>query len=345
MHNLQIPGGCCPIATARHARGLYDRQEESPAASSVGWRPDQSLQQSKKTKQGGGVGMRRLVPERVALIALGLALGSALGLSGALVSGVALAGDLEIPSVAPPYKAPPPVVRAFSWEGFYIGGNGGGHWGSDKITTTTDAGWADPLAAPAGDAGSTAIDAASPVTLHPNGGIGGVQIGYNLQGTSGNVFGIEVDFDWLGGTATRSLTRIPVIDPRDILTNTVQASFLSTARLRWGTTVLSDRSLFYLTAGFSFENLKTTDSMGHFGNAVITSTSNSTTEPGWVAGFGFAYAFTDFVSARAEYLHVNIKHVDTTIPATPGNADSIAVAHSFNDDIVRAGLDFKLWRP
>jgi outer membrane immunogenic protein len=269
----------------------------------------------------------------------------ALGLSGTLVSGAAIAGDLEIPSAVPPYKAPAPVVRLFSWEGFYIGGNAGGHWGSDKITTTTDTGWADPLAAPAGAGGAAAIDAASSITLHPTGGLGGLQVGYNLQGTSGNVFGVEVDFDWLSGTATRNLTGIAIIDPRDVMTNSVQASFLSTARLRWGTTVLSDRSLFFLTAGFSFATLKTTDSMGHFGNAVITSTSNSTTEPGWVAGFGFAYAFTDFVSARVEYLHVNVKHVDTTIPATAGNADSIAVTHNWNDDILRAGIDFKLWRP
>ena len=281
--------------------------------------------------------MRKLLPGSVAHIALGLAL----GLGGAVVSSAAIAGDLEIPSAVPPYKAPVPVVRVFSWEGFYIGANAGGHWGSDQITTTTGDGWADG----AGAGGGAAIDAASPVTLHPDGGLGGLQLGYNLQGTGGNVFGIEVDFDWLGGTATRSLTAIPVIDPRDVMTNSVQASFLSTARLRWGTTVLSDRSLFYLTAGFSFETLKTTDTMGHFGNTVITSTSNTTTEPGWVAGFGFAYAFTDYLSARAEYLHVNVKHVGITIPATPGNADSIGGAHSWNDDIVRAGLDFKVWRP
>src|SRR5215471_5302544 len=119
---------------------------------------NQALGQPGRAKQGGGVGMRKLLPECLALMALGL--------SGALVSSAAIAGDLEIPSAVPPYKAPAPVVRLFSWEGLYIGGNAGGHWGSDKITTTTDAGWADPFAAPAGDAGSTAIDAASPVTLH-----------------------------------------------------------------------------------------------------------------------------------------------------------------------------------
>ncbi len=261
----------------------------------------------------------------------------ALGLSAAFVSSAAIAGDLELPPAMPvtAYKAPPP--RPFSWDGFYFGANAGGHWGQDKITTATDTGWADG----GGAAGGAAIDGASPVNLNPTGGIGGLQVGWNLQGTSGNVFGIEVDFDWLGGTATRSLSNIPVIVPTDVLTDTVQASFLSTYRLRWGTTVISDRALLYLTAGFALETLKTTDSMGHFGNAVITSVSASTTEPGLAAGLGFEYGITDNVTVRAEYLYVNVKSPTPIIPATPGNADTITVSHAYIDNILRAGLNFK----
>ncbi|HEY6256761.1 MAG TPA: outer membrane beta-barrel protein [Xanthobacteraceae bacterium] len=277
--------------------------------------------------------MRKLLPGGVALMVLG----AALGVSGALGPSPARAGDLEIPSVvpAPAYKAPAPVMRVYDWTGFYVGGNAGGHWGSDKITTTTDVDFEG-----LGAAGGLAIDAASGTTLHPSGFIGGLQAGYNIEG-SGGVFGIEVDANWLGGTATRSLSNIPVINPRDVLTNTTQASFLSTMRLRWGTTVLSDRSLFFLTAGFAVETIKTTDSMGHFGNAFITSTSNSTTVPGYSVGFGFEYAFTDSLSAKAEYLYIGLKNVSTTIPATAGNADGIAVVHDVHDHIGRFGLNYK----
>jgi outer membrane immunogenic protein len=263
--------------------------------------------------------MRKLLPGSVALVALGLSI-------------PAMAADLEVGG--PAYKAARPVVRVYYWTGFYVGGNVGGHWGSDKITTITDANF-EGLGPTAG----AAIDTVSPITLHPKGFIGGVQAGYNLEG-SGGVFGIEVDANWLGGSASRTLTGIPVIDPRDVMTNTSQATFLSTLRMRWGTAAITDRALLYVTAGFSFATLKTTDTMGHFGNAVVTSTSNSTTQPGLAAGGGFEYAFTDNWSAKFEYLFINIKNFDTTIPGVAGN-DNIAVTHQFTDHIGRFGMNFK----
>jgi outer membrane immunogenic protein len=249
----------------------------------------------------------------------------------------AMAADLEVG--APAYKAARPVLRAYDWDGFYVGGNVGGQRGADKITTITDVNF-EGLGAAAG----TAIDASSPVTLNPTGFIGGLQAGYNLEG-SGGVFGIEVDANWLGGSASRSLTAIPVINPLDVMTNATQATFLSTLRMRWGTTALSDRSLLFVTAGFAFATLKTTDSMGHGGNAVITTASNSTTEAGLAAGGGFEYAFTDNISAKVEYLFITVKNVGTTIPATAGNADSIAVTHNYSDQIGRFGLNFKFGGP
>jgi len=266
--------------------------------------------------------MRKLLPGSMALFALGLSL-------------PAMAGDLEV--AAPAYKATPPVVRAYDWTGFYVGGNVGGHWGTDKITTTTDADFEG-----FGVAGGTAIDAASPATLHPKGFIGGLQAGYNLEG-SGGVFGIEVDANWLGGSASRALTNIGVINPLDVLSNTTQATFLSTMRMRWGTTYFSDRSLLFVTAGFALETIKTTDSMGHFGNTVITSIGGSTTEPGLAAGGGFEYAFTDNLSAKFEYLYIAVKNPTPTIPASPGNSDSIAVNHEYSDHIGRFGLNYKLF--
>jgi outer membrane immunogenic protein len=267
----------------------------------------------------GAFDMRKLLPGSMTLIALGLSI-------------PAMAADLEVGG--PAYKAVRPVVRVYDWTGFYVGGNVGGHWGTDKITTVTD-----PTGG-FGAAGATAIDAASPATLHPKGFIGGLQAGYNLEG-SGGVFGIEVDANWLGGSAMRTLTNIPGISPLDVMTNTTQATFLSTLRMRWGTTVLSDRSLLFVTAGFAFATLKTTDSMGHFGNTIITSTSSSTTEPGLAAGGGFEYAFTNNISAKLEYLYIAVKNVGTTIPATAAGGDSIAVNHNYSDHIGRFGLNFK----
>jgi outer membrane immunogenic protein len=263
-----------------------------------------------------GAEMRKLLPGSMALIALGLSI-------------PAMAADLEI--WGPAYKAARPVMRVYDWTGFYIGGNVGGHWGSDKISTTTDPGFEGT------PAGAAAIDAASGITLHPKGFIGGVQAGYNLEG-SGGVFGIEVDANWLGGSASRMLTGIPFISPLDVMTNTAQATFLSTLRMRWGTAAITDRALLYVTAGFAFATLKTTDMMGHFG--VVTSITNTTTQPGLAAGGGFEYAFTDNWSAKFEYLFINIKNVDTTIPGVLGN-DNVVVTHQYTDHIGRFGMNYK----
>ena len=96
-----------------------------------------------------------------------------------------------------------------------------------------------------------------------------------------------------------------------------------------------------MTAGFALETLKTTDTMGHFGNAIVTSTSGSTTQPGLAAGGGFEYAFTNNVSAKVEYLYIAVKNVGTTIPATVFGGDSIAVNHDYSDQILRFGMNFK----
>src|SRR5262245_36142180 len=100
----------------------------------------------------------------------------------ALVGSAARAADLPIG--APAYPAP--VSPPFSWNGFYLGLNLGGHWGNDRISTTTDsAGGFRP-------AGAAAVDSASPGTLSTTGLMGGFQAGYNWQFGSA-VVGIESD--------------------------------------------------------------------------------------------------------------------------------------------------------
>lgn len=85
---------------------------------------------------------------------------------GALVSGPVLAADLGRPSAMPvkaPVVAAPP---AFSWTGFYIGGNTGYSWGSGK----------------------DAIDG-----VDPNGWLAGGQVGYNYQFQNNVLVGLEAD--------------------------------------------------------------------------------------------------------------------------------------------------------
>jgi outer membrane immunogenic protein len=113
----------------------------------------------------------------------------------------------------PVVKAPPPPpAPVHNWTGWYVGGNVGGHWSNDRLSTVT----VDPngFFAPGGPA---AIDAASPTTLRPSGFTGGFQAGYNWQ-FGQYVGGIEGDFNWLTGRSSRTLTGIPIVATGDIET-------------------------------------------------------------------------------------------------------------------------------
>lgn len=249
----------------------------------------------------------------------------------------ALAADI---AVAPSRAAPAFIPVAYNWSGFYIGGNAGGHWGRDRVTSSTDAiGW--------GAGGAAEIDAASPVNLQPQGFIGGVQAGFNLQMGSNFVAGIEGDANWLTGTKSRTLVFPGSINVAggDFMTNSTNAIFLGTARGRLGLT--SDRSMLYATGGLAVGTLKTNDSFGSFSGTVVTAANNTTHHAGWTAGGGGEFAFTDNWSAKVEYLYVDLPTFDALIPSCGicATGSDIVVHHRFTDHIVRFGLNYRFGGP
>ena len=103
---------------------------------------------------------------------------AAIGLLGLAVTSAAAA---DLPRPMPPVKAPAYIPAVYSWNGFYLGINGGGGWGSSW--------WS---------ANSTRVNV--------SGGQVGGTAGYNWQ--SGHaVLGLEADLDWsnLKGTAGSAL--------------------------------------------------------------------------------------------------------------------------------------------
>ena len=105
-----------------------------------------------------------------------------LAISVAIAAGncAAYAADMSMP---PPYNPPPPPP-AYSWTGFYIGGNGG--FGGDQFQYPFTVG-----AIPALGFGATTGTSA----LNSSGFFGGAQIGYNWQFAPAWVAGVEADFD------------------------------------------------------------------------------------------------------------------------------------------------------
>jgi outer membrane immunogenic protein len=218
-------------------------------------------------------------------------------------AGQAFAADLPLPSPPPP---PPPPI--YNWTGFYIGINGGYGTGNSN--------WSD------GPVGTTGI--------FPTSGflIGGT-VGANYQ-IGQYVFGIEGDGDWtnLSGNSGPTCGAIAAVVPPPDACQT-QSDWLATLRGRLG--YAFDRILVYGTAGAAFGNLQA--------GLNPPATFDSSTEAGWTVGGGVEFAFAPNWTVKVEYLFVDLPNgACTTVGNCGGAAGSIV---SFNENIVRAGVNFK----
>jgi outer membrane immunogenic protein len=268
----------------------------------------------------------------------------------ALFAVTGLNGYCQIASAADlPMKAPPMIAAPmpFTWTGFYVGGNAGYAWGNSNVSTTVVTG--SYLDVPSD---LNQINSLSPVKLHPNGFVGGVQGGYNYQ--SGNtVFGLEVDFQAFNTSASRDVSNLypnpaQQVPARYNLHQDVHTNWLFTARPRLGWA--SDHWLLYVTGGLAVTDLKSSytfsDNAGF--NYLGTSTA-SATKAGWTLGGGVEYGLTRNWSIKAEYLYVDFgtvsanslatANIGVCTPATCNNAFSHSA--DLRSNIVRAGINYR----
>jgi outer membrane immunogenic protein len=236
------------------------------------------------------------------------------------IAGSALAADVAVEPVYPSYGVPVPV--AYNWTGFYMGANLGGHFPRDEIGTTSF-----------GFVGSGVVDASTGTSLSPNGVIAGLQIGYNWH--VGRMFvGLEFDANWLSGSASRSLSFGPPLNPADAMTNASKAQFLTTVRPRVG--VVLDRWLIYATGGLAVETFITNDTFTFTGATNLTGIDKRSTRTGETVGLGVEYAVLDSWTLKAEYLYLNYGTFDAIIPSA-----SITVHHQFVDNVARIGINHR----
>jgi outer membrane immunogenic protein len=236
-------------------------------------------------------------------------------------AGSALAADVAVEPVYPSYGVAVPV--AYNWTGFYIGINVGGHFAKDDIGTTS-------FDFP----GAGVIDATSGTSLAPNGILAGMQIGYNWQ-VGRILLGIEVDGNWLGGSASRTLSFGPPLNPVDVMTNSSKTQFLTTVRPRVG--VVLDRWLIYATGGLAFETFITNDTFTFPGEIGLIGEDKRTTRTGETIGGGFEYAVLDSWTVKFEYLYVTFGSFDTNV----NTSVPITVHHHFFDNVARVGLNYR----
>ena len=235
-----------------------------------------------------------------------------------LPAGAAAAADL--PTKAPIYKAPV-VAPLYSWTGLYVGVNVGGSWGSQDGTLVV---------------GGVAQDS----TTHPDGVIGGGQIGYNWQFNQW-VLGLEADFQGSSQKGDGSFF-IPgggallVIPPTNISFSD-RLEWFGTVRGRLGVTGWAgDRWLAYITGGWAFGHGTVS---GTSSGAITTAISGSHDYSGWTVGGGVEWAFYNNWSAKLEYLYIDFGDGPTTA-LTPTTS---FVTGKMTDNIVRVGLNYKFF--
>jgi outer membrane immunogenic protein len=229
---------------------------------------------------------------------------------------------------APPAFAPP---RTYNWTGVYIGLNAGGSWSHPHWGSTPD-----------GASGNYSL----------SGGLVGGTFGYNLQADNSSfVVGAEVDLaaSNIRGTLPPNIALEPGFDPTTgapIVTPTAIACFphceianpwLATARLRFGYSF--DWFLPYVTAGVAIGRLEANV-------AGLPMGRQSSNNLGWTVGAGVEIVISGPWTVKIEYLHADLNgfSCDTACPImSNGPIVNSAVSINASENIIRAGLNFRIW--
>ncbi len=215
-----------------------------------------------------------------------------------LSAGVASATDMPIK--APIYKAAP-----FSWEGLYVGVHAGYGWGGDYKLVDNNL-------------GTTA-------TLHPSGGLGGLQIGYNEYLAPNWVLGTEFDFSFADIKDNR------IANP-GALPVTAKTDFLGTSRVRLGYAM--DRTLVYATGGMAWAHVKAKEVLGGLGFF-----APDTYHVGWTLGGGVEYAFDPRWSVKVEYLYADFGSYRNDSAGLVSRTTELTLS------TVKAGLNYRFGGP
>jgi outer membrane immunogenic protein len=232
-----------------------------------------------------------------------------------LTSAVALSTNAADWYRGPEGSGPYPTA---TWTGGYVGVNAGGGWGQDG----------DQLAFPSVFGG-----------VQPSGGFGGLQAGYNWQGSFGYsslVFGVEADIQVSSIQAERG----DGLGLGDVYRSRLQDFGTVRGRLGYAT----DRTLLYFTGGFAYGNVRNEVSLPA-GPADFIANPTAT---GYVLGGGLEYRLSRTVSIKAEYQYINL---GANNPSDPSVGSYTSNGGNVRDDAfhtVRVGLNwypFKVYEP
>jgi outer membrane immunogenic protein len=258
------------------------------------------------------------------------------------LSALALATSAFAADMAPRMyaKAAPVVAPIYNWSGVYAGIHAGYTFGDRTSVDTTGQALANVTNVNGGARpGSVGLDR--------DGFIGGGQIGYNWQGASPWVWGLEADISYTDINKNRTVITAPLAPGVGTLTNTYSSKmeYFGTVRGRVG--YAWDRTMVYATGGLAYGEV--TNSANFFGpapaNPVLQFTgSNRDTKTGYTVGGGIEHAWMGNWTVKAEYLYYDLGSTTLAVNVIPGSGGGgTGYNTTFKNDghIVRAGLNYK----
>jgi opacity protein-like surface antigen len=230
----------------------------------------------------------------------------------------------------PARKGPPPAPPApvFSWTGFHAGYNSG--YGG--AVYEANVALANPL-----------LGATATRTFDQGSGwfIGG-QLGYDYQFSNGVVLGLESDMQWSDIKSSHQATTTATAPFLFTYASTRQSlQWFGTTRGRLG--FAFGRLLPYVTGGVAYGGVSANGVQALAAGLTSAGYANST-NVGWAAGAGLDISLSNRISARAEYLYLQLPGVSASaagltpppLPALTGSfSTGVMQAH-----MVRGGLNY-----
>ena len=265
----------------------------------------------------------------------------------AVASVVLGTASVQAADLAAHYTKAPMIAAAYSWTGFYVGGNVGGQWGNSNAATST----LDPPVSYFATSSPAAIAAVGAQHINSSSVTGGFTAGYNWQ-VNNAVFGLEGDINYFGFKGSASGSAVyPCCAPTNFTINSqVSADWLATIRGRIGF-LATPSWLLYATGGVAIADVKGNFSFTDTFAAATESGAIRDTRVGWTAGVGGEYAVGNGWSLKAEYLYVDLGRSSVTSNnlslggGAPLSAQTFTHSFDIKSNIVRVGVNYKFGGP
>jgi outer membrane immunogenic protein len=257
-----------------------------------------------------------------------------------LLSGVSV---VALVLASPAIAASPPI---YSWTGFYVGANAGYSWGNVD-TNLNDRGLANGFGLATGF--TNTLPGSFPVSLRPEGFIGGAQAGYNWQVNPSWLWGIEAD---LQGSAEKDHANRLFSYGCDVEGSTCNLAQTRDAKIEWFGTVRgrigwlsTPTNLLYLTGGLAYGRVSAsgtvTDDIRNTGASFIF--GDARLKAGFAVGGGFEAAFANSTrwTLKLEYLYINLGSIGGS-GIEPISGSVYSWDAKFVDHIIRVGVNYRL---